>query len=309
MSFRFHLVSLVAVFLALALGIGMGATVIDKATVESLKRRVVSVEATNTAVNQRVDVLNAQINRDRAYQERISPYATAKALTGVPVVIITWKGIDQSLQTDIRKSLTDASADVLGTISLTPKIALNDAKSVEQARQLLTSSATEPSQLQQILLARISSVLAGSSTPDALGGLVNAGFVEWDGTRGATVESVSFASARIVMLSTESPPVANDAVMIPLARLFAVQPTRRVVVVEPGRDADPTKNQNASRAVFVDLIRNDTELKKSVSTVDNIEMPEGRVGAILALVELANGKVGSYGVASSAEGLIPKAGS
>ena len=31
-NFRFHLVSLIAVFLALALGVVMGATVIDRAT-------------------------------------------------------------------------------------------------------------------------------------------------------------------------------------------------------------------------------------------------------------------------------------
>ena len=37
-NFRFHIVSLIAVFLALALGIVMGATVVNRAIVDRLNR-------------------------------------------------------------------------------------------------------------------------------------------------------------------------------------------------------------------------------------------------------------------------------
>ena len=39
-NFRFHLISLVAVFLALGVGVAMGASFIDRATVDSLRGRV-----------------------------------------------------------------------------------------------------------------------------------------------------------------------------------------------------------------------------------------------------------------------------
>ena len=43
-NFRFHLVSLVAVFLALALGVVMGSTVIDRAIVDRLSSQIDSVK-------------------------------------------------------------------------------------------------------------------------------------------------------------------------------------------------------------------------------------------------------------------------
>ena len=39
LNFRFHVVSLVAVFLALAIGIIMGSTVIDRALVDTLEEQ------------------------------------------------------------------------------------------------------------------------------------------------------------------------------------------------------------------------------------------------------------------------------
>ena len=44
-NLRYHVVSLVAVFLALGIGIVMGATVIDRVTVDALNNRVHDVES------------------------------------------------------------------------------------------------------------------------------------------------------------------------------------------------------------------------------------------------------------------------
>ena len=44
-SFRFHLVTLVAIFVAIALGIAVGATVVDRATVDLLQQRLDQVDA------------------------------------------------------------------------------------------------------------------------------------------------------------------------------------------------------------------------------------------------------------------------
>ncbi|MSZ30566.1 MAG: copper transporter, partial [Actinobacteria bacterium] len=44
-NFRFHVVSIVAVFLSLALGIMIGSTVVDRAIVASLRNQIERVEA------------------------------------------------------------------------------------------------------------------------------------------------------------------------------------------------------------------------------------------------------------------------
>ena len=44
-NFRFHVVSLIAIFLALALGVVIGAGVIDRGVVDTLNNRLDSVES------------------------------------------------------------------------------------------------------------------------------------------------------------------------------------------------------------------------------------------------------------------------
>ena len=48
-NFRFHLASLIAVFLALAIGIVMGSTVVKEATVKGLRSEIHRVERSSNA--------------------------------------------------------------------------------------------------------------------------------------------------------------------------------------------------------------------------------------------------------------------
>ncbi len=50
-NFRYHLVSLTAVFLALALGVAMGAAVVDRALVSTLEDQLQAVESRSDSVN------------------------------------------------------------------------------------------------------------------------------------------------------------------------------------------------------------------------------------------------------------------
>jgi hypothetical protein len=94
-SFRFHIVSIVAVFLALALGIAMGVTVIDKATVDLLQRRLDGVHDEVNAANQRSDGLQRDLGRASQYEGSVEPILIDGKLSGVPVTVIAVRGIDQ----------------------------------------------------------------------------------------------------------------------------------------------------------------------------------------------------------------------
>lgn len=65
--FRYHLVSLIAVFLALAIGVAMGATVINSAVVDALRSQVSSAERRADNVKRE----NDQLKNDRASGVRI----------------------------------------------------------------------------------------------------------------------------------------------------------------------------------------------------------------------------------------------
>ena len=62
-NFRFHLVSLIAVFLALAVGIVMGYGVLGQPTVDTLQRRIDNVEANANRIRREND---RAARRDRA---------------------------------------------------------------------------------------------------------------------------------------------------------------------------------------------------------------------------------------------------
>ena len=81
-NLRYHIVSLVAVFLALALGIVMGSTVIDKAIVDELRDRVDSVsdraaktDGENRTLRGQLDVMRgfADEARDQRHREEGQP--------------------------------------------------------------------------------------------------------------------------------------------------------------------------------------------------------------------------------------------
>lgn len=305
-SFRFHLVSLVAVFLALALGIGMGATVIDKATVDSLKRRVDAVEDQRDSNAQQIADLNRRLSRSSAWETQAQQLLINEALKNTPVTLFAVRGIDDGVLGDQRKQLQTAGANLQGTLWFPQKANLTDSGDITQLQTLLGSTSADLGQLRQAFLARIAAVVAGATPPSALKDLKNAGFLDWEGGLASDISAAEFSGSRIVFMSGSQVSVPNELVATPFVKLLAAQPTRRLVAVEAGRDPDTRSNTSGSRSVWLDAIRRDSSLDGRLSTVDNVETDLGRTATILAAAQLPAGRTGNYGVADSADGPLPE---
>lgn len=305
-SFRFHLVSLVAVFLALALGIGMGATVIDKATVDSLKNRVAATEQQRDANQQTINDLNRRLSRSSAWETQAEQLLVSNALKNTPVVLFAVRGIDESVLSDQRSQLEAAGAVVQGVMYFTQKGTLSEADAVTQMQSLLGVTAMDGSQLRGVFLTRIAAVVAGTTPPTALKELQRGGFLEWEGRSASDISSADFAGSRVVFMAGATTQVPNEQIATPMIKLLAAQPTRRVVAIEAGRDPDTRTNTSGVRAVWLDVLRKDSSLDGRISTVDDVETDLGRTTTVLALVDLASGRTGDFGVADSADGPLPK---
>lgn len=303
-SFRFHIVSLIAVFLALALGIGMGVTVIDKATVDLLQRRLDSVRNEVNAANERSDGLDRLLARSNEYEQRAAEYLVARRLEGVPVVVVGVRGVDQGPLNEVRKILTEAGGVVQGTLWITDKMRLDDQGDIADLASELGLSSLEKPQVRQAFLVRLNAALAGASDVTTLEPLIDEGFLDWEGDRVGDIARVDLSAARLVVASGATPVVANEDVAIPLLRMLAAQPIKRVVVVESGDDGD--HQRPARRAVFAGPVRSDSSLDEKLSTVDHVELSSGRVATVLALSQLASGRTGDYGYGGSTDGAIPK---
>ena len=92
-NFRFHLVSLVAVFLALALGVVVGSTVIDKAIVDRLSSQIDSVK--KRADEQRAEnrTLRDQMKGLETFIAQSQPQVVGRRLNQVAVTVVAVRGV------------------------------------------------------------------------------------------------------------------------------------------------------------------------------------------------------------------------
>ena len=80
-NFRFHLVSIVAVFLALAVGVVMGYGVLGQPTVDTLQNRIDTVEANAEARRKENDDLRAALDLANEAADQTSPFSVTDRLT------------------------------------------------------------------------------------------------------------------------------------------------------------------------------------------------------------------------------------
>jgi len=167
-------VSLVAVFLALALGIAMGSTVISKATVADLKTRIHNAEKgidqtnrDNRALRTQLDALNAA---NATAIQKLVPTLVAGKLTDAPIVILATPSVDQRYRQQVLATLQAAGAQVQGTVVFDRRLAeigtdpsnlkrLSDAMSDDAAAKTVT----DPAQLWSLAAARLGGELFGAT--------------------------------------------------------------------------------------------------------------------------------------------------
>ena len=120
-NFRFHLVSLVAVFLALTIGIVVGASVVNQQIVDGLNRRINTVE--NNADKQRSEnlLLSGKVKELESYLTTAAPYVVESRLTAVPVVVVAEHGVDRDATRALVTLLQDAGAETPAIVWLQSK--------------------------------------------------------------------------------------------------------------------------------------------------------------------------------------------
>ena len=109
-NFRFHVVSLIAIFLALALGVVIGAGVIDRGVVNTLNDRLDSVEAKSDRIKGENDALTDENSKLSGAIEDLEPFAVDGRLVGETTALLAVRGIDEGKVTD-----TATAAQTAGT--------------------------------------------------------------------------------------------------------------------------------------------------------------------------------------------------
>ncbi|HVX18104.1 MAG TPA: copper transporter [Acidimicrobiales bacterium] len=157
-NLRYHVVSIVAVFLALAIGIAMGSTVISKATVADLRTRISKAENGISQTKQENSLLQSQLNSLNSANgkaiDRLVPLVVGDRLTDVPVVVVATPAVDSSYLRQAQATLVAAGVRLEATITIDDRLGGigSDHGNRQKLADLVESSSTTSS---------------GTSTPSA----------------------------------------------------------------------------------------------------------------------------------------------
>jgi len=308
-DFRYHLVSIIAVFLALAVGLVVGSTALSGKAVEALQGAQHLASNRNTALTHANNNLTNELNADQAFAQAASPYLLRDLLSGQKVVEVLAPGYDPAVAAGVTKALQQADATVTGEVIVNPPFASTDGHDEVQLTQLAQNLSTKagvtlPAQSSSPVAGQQAAarVLAASLLTAGGSGLSSAdstailklfsqnGYV----SVGNGASSVSApASLAVLIAPGGAPPQAGRGVLVALAAALRNAGSGTVMV-------GGTKSVGANSVIGAEINAG------QVSTVDNADTETGQILTVQALRQLLDGKSpGHYGIGPPAAAPSP----
>jgi hypothetical protein len=233
-SWRYHVVSLVAVVLAFGLGILAGTSVIDEGFTQILQRNY------DDAIQQR-DAALAQAAFSGRFAEALQPTLRDDELLGEEAIVITMGGVDGPARRTVQE-LEAAGVEVLARLELTPTLAQPEEETATVLEAILGLPGADPEELStavaEALAVRLGGVL--DDEEDVLGLLLEGGLVASDRDLDpARLLGIGVPGQLVVIAAGGADPPgfpSPEALLVPLTeRLVEVDvPT---TVVGPSEDA------------------------------------------------------------------------
>lgn len=296
-SFRHHVVTLVAVFLALAVGVVLGGGPLSDIGLGATKR-LDQERARAASLEREVATDATALDYAGELVRTLGTPALDGKLAGSPVALVTMPGVDEDLVAGLTDAIGSAGGAVAGTYALEPALtapgekSLVDTLSSQLATQVGASGVAPDASTYvrtgQLLGHAVATTDAAASAPDddavsIRESLQGAGLI-------ASPDDAQAAPLVLVVLHDAAP----EADPVVAGLLTGLRTMARGVVV-----AGSTRSGTDG---LLDRLR--TEKTELGSTVDGIETGAGQVTAVLALAASYAGTNGNFG-ASGSDGTPP----
>jgi Copper transport outer membrane protein, MctB len=313
-DFRYHLVSIVAVFLALAIGIVVGSTALQGRVVNALNRASKAEVKHNGQLRAQNKVLTRQLAAEDLFARTASGYLLGHLLDGERVVLVTAPGADSQTVSGVTSALRTAGATVTGQVSLTAQYfdiskttesnLLNLAQSlVPTGLSLPPSAAASPIYGQQaaaqVIAAAIVSSDGAPTVPQKqsqaiLGGFGQQGYLQVSGPGGGTALAGQATLAVVVIPATPASNASSPANLALVAVARELQRASSGALMAgslPGSGPGSAIDAVTSGATGV-----------VITTVDNANTASGQIIVVWALRKLLDGHAvaAAYGVVPAA---------
>lgn len=314
-DFRYHLVSIIAVFLALAVGIVVGTTALNGYVVDSLRAANKKVIHDKRGLEGQVRDLRTQVSRRDQFADTVAPEVVAGQLSGERVLLVTTPGASDQLVKALSTLVTQAGGATTGQLTLrddlldpTKSQVVDDVvASVAPAGISLPEGTAGDRAAVELAAAAVSSPASPRLPEDAaakiLGGFTGADLVSVRPPDGSKSGSPLAPATLVLFVSGGADGHAADDVtkqrqraVLTLARAMDLR-SSGVVVVGP--------ESAAGTGGLLEALRHDGGLSDRVSSVDTADTSYGVVSAILALHEQATGRSGRYGQGPGSQAAAP----
>ncbi|MBO4161179.1 MULTISPECIES: copper transporter [Micromonospora] len=306
-NFRYHVVSLTAVFLALAIGLVVGTAALNGPVADSLKETVNSLRKDNQQMRQSVNSLQKELDLEEDFAAEMAQLYLPGKLTGKRVMVLSLPTGREHTE-GVLKMLQTAGATVTGRVDVQDKFINPDNNTnlmelaVTAARPTAPASAlpgngngveTSSALLASVLLDRTPGTppVTDADRRAVLAAYANAGYL--------TSEEKVTGPAEAVVVVSGQPYVDKDSAKKDESVVKVAEQFDRTGAIVVGGNGSAGGN-------LVAVVRGDPVLAQTISTVDNANTVQGQLVTSLALVQqLTEKRAGQYGVGDNAT-LVPR---
>jgi hypothetical protein len=314
-DFRYHLVSIIAVFLALAVGIVVGTTALNGYVVDSLRASNNKVIHDKRGLEGVVRDLRGQVARRDQFATAVAPEVVAGQLSGQRVLIVTTPGAPGQVSKDLSTLIGQAGGSVTGQLQLRNdlldpgKASVVDDLAASVAPAGVNLPEGSPVERAAVELAAALTTkpgndgLSSDAAAKVLGGFTGADLVGISPPPGKSSSAgLAEATLAVVVTGGSDGRQLDDAGKQRQQNVLALTQaldarSAGAVVVGPESAADT--------GGLIAAVRSDSSLSDRVSTVDAVDSSYGATSTVLALHEQAAGGAGRYGQGPGSQAAAP----
>jgi hypothetical protein len=278
-SARYHATSLIAVFLALAVGILIGAEFGGDALTETRKNLEQSLVGNLQDARSRADDLSGELGRADEFDEKVYPVLTRDRLQGKRIAVVALGGLPGEITSAVEDALGPTGAKLVG-VGVVREPVDTSGLAGELSTTRFAELRTEPEELTELGTGVGRQLVIGGTLPELVRGQL---FSRASGEFG-TLDAVIVVRNQPEGMGPVQRSTANQ---LETALLNGITATR-----VPAVGVESTGTEPSSISFFQ---------SNGLSSVDDIDNTAGEV----ALVSTLHGAEGSFGVKSTAERLLP----
>ncbi len=305
-DFRYHLVSIVSIFLALAVGIVLGAGPLKEDIGNTLTSEVTRLREDRTQLRSQLEDADKAASARDDFTEASNKSLLAGRLQDTSLTVVVLPGADANLVKATTSTLASAGAKIGSTVTVLDAWVDPDKETFrstlgDQLAAGVQVPLDEDGTVIDAVLARALLTKAGGNgtgAAAALEGLRTGELIRH------TPDDVTVATGAVIIGGPVSGDTADERTakaeaLSSLAGALDAAGSGAVLVSQAPESAD------GSQASVVSAARRDADQAKQLSTVDDGTLPMGQASVVFALLEQFAGNAGQYGLEADATAAFP----